>query len=53
MVKQYRQEKLLIRPQEFSGNPTNSHPVAKQEVLANEMMNFALESISFILRTVL
>jgi hypothetical protein len=28
-----------------SGNPTNSHLAGKQEELANEMMNFALQSI--------
>jgi hypothetical protein len=32
--------KLLIRPPELSGNPTNSHLAAKQEKLAKEIINF-------------
>jgi hypothetical protein len=44
------QVKLLIRQPELSCNPTSSHLVAKQEELAKEIMNFALQRISFILR---
>jgi hypothetical protein len=46
-------EKLLILPPDLSDNPTSSHLVAKQGDLANEMMNFALRSISFLLLRVL
>jgi hypothetical protein len=35
----------LIHPPELSGNPTSSHLVAKQEELAKEIMNLALQSI--------
>jgi hypothetical protein len=42
---------LLIRPPELSRNPRSSHLVAKQNKLAKEMMNLALQSI-FILRRV-
>jgi hypothetical protein len=34
--------KLLIRPPEFSGNPTSSRLVAKLEELVKQMMNFGL-----------
>jgi hypothetical protein len=44
MMEWYRQGKLLIRPPEFSGNRTSSHPVATQEYLAKEV-NSALQSI--------
>jgi hypothetical protein len=40
----------LIRPPELSDNPTSIHLVDKLEELANEIMNFALRSISFIHR---
>jgi hypothetical protein len=40
----------LILPPELSDNPTSIHLVEKLEELANEIMNFALRSISFILR---
>jgi hypothetical protein len=46
-------EKLLIRLQEPSGNHTNSHLVAKQDELAKEIINLALQSISFIVLGVL
>jgi hypothetical protein len=46
-------EKLLIRLPEPSGNHTSSHLVAKQEELAKEIINFALQSISFIILGVL
>jgi hypothetical protein len=42
----------LIHPLELSGSPTSSYIVAKQEDLAKKM-NFALQSIFFILRRVL
>jgi hypothetical protein len=42
-------ENLLICPPELSDN-TSSHLVRKQEELEKEIMNFALRSISFILR---
>jgi hypothetical protein len=45
--------KLLIHPPVLSDNPTRSHLVAKQEELANKMINFALQRISFILPRVL
>jgi hypothetical protein len=32
----------LIHPPELSGNPTSSHLVARQEKLANKIMNLAL-----------
>jgi hypothetical protein len=35
----------LICPPELSGNPTSSHLAAKQEELAKEMMNLALQNI--------
>jgi hypothetical protein len=38
-------EKLLIHPPELSGNPTSSHLVAKQEILAKEMMDLGLRCI--------
>jgi hypothetical protein len=41
MVERYRQDKLPIRPPELTGNPTSSHLVAKQEVLAKKIMNLA------------
>jgi hypothetical protein len=37
-----------IRPPKLSGNPASSHLVAKQEELAKEIINFALQSISVI-----
>jgi len=40
---------LLIHPPDLFGNPTSSHLIAKQEEQAKEMMNFAFQSISFIL----
>jgi hypothetical protein len=43
----------LINPSEFSGSPTSSHLVAKQEELTKEMINFALQNITFILQSVL
>jgi hypothetical protein len=39
--------KLLIHPPELPDNPTSRYLVAKHEELAMEMMNFALQSISF------
>jgi hypothetical protein len=45
--------KLLIRPQDLSGNLTSSYLVANQEEIAKEMMNIALGSTSFILNRVL
>jgi hypothetical protein len=42
--------KLLIRPPELSGNSANSHPIAKQEKLGEEMAaEFCLYSIAFML----
>jgi hypothetical protein len=41
------------RTPELSDKTTSSHLVAKQEELANEMMNFALRNIFFILRRVI
>jgi hypothetical protein len=46
------ERKLVIRPPELSGYLNSSHLVAKQEKLAKEM-NFALRSITFILKSVL
>jgi hypothetical protein len=37
--------KFLIRPPEFSGNPTTSRLVAKQEEQPKEMTDFALRII--------
>jgi hypothetical protein len=45
--------KLLICPSELPCNPTSSHLVAKQQELANEIMNFVLQNLSFILQRVL
>jgi hypothetical protein len=42
-----------IHPPELSGNPTNSHLVAKQEELEKKMMNFALQIFYFILQRIL
>jgi hypothetical protein len=39
MVECYRQDKPMIHP-DLSGNPTSSHPVAKQEKQGKEI-NFA------------
>jgi hypothetical protein len=50
MVEWYWHGKLLIRQPELSGNTTSSHPVARQAELAKEIINFALRSISLILR---
>jgi hypothetical protein len=44
--------KLLFHPAELSGKPTSNYQVAKQEELVKEMMNFALQSISFKLQRV-
>jgi hypothetical protein len=44
---------LLICPTELSDNPTSSHLIAKQEELAKKMIHFALQSISFILQSIL
>jgi hypothetical protein len=38
-------ERLLTPSPELSGNPTNSHQVAKHEELEKVMMNLALRSI--------
>jgi hypothetical protein len=40
MVEWYWQGKPLIRPTELSGNPANSHLVARQEVLSEESYEF-------------
>jgi hypothetical protein len=45
--------KFLICTPKLPGNQTSSHLVEKQEGLAKEMMNFALQSIAFIFRRVL
>jgi hypothetical protein len=44
--------KVMIRPPQFSGNPTSSHLEGKQEDVAKEIINFALRNISFIPRRV-
>jgi hypothetical protein len=40
--------KLLIRPQELSGNRAGSHVVQKQEELAKELVNFTSRIISIL-----
>jgi hypothetical protein len=44
--------KLLIRPRKLSGNSASSHLVAKREEVVKKLRNFALQSISFLLRWV-